>query len=152
MITPTDDSSRFRASPFTPFSKVTISPFITPERPWTRAIPSPTSSTRPTSVRVTCDWNCSISRWITEVISSALNFMGLSFDESAADRLQAGADRGVVDLVSDLDDQAPDQRRVDLQGDHGRGVDHRGQPVAERGLLPLVERDGRADRHRLSVV
>src|SRR3954469_19868061 len=127
MITPTEVSSRLRANPLAPLAKVTISPFITPERPWTRAIPSPTSSTRPTSVRVTCDWNCSISRWITEVISSALNFMGLSFDESAADRLEAGADRGVVEIVTDLDDQATDQRRVDLQCDHGRGVDHRGQ-------------------------
>src|SRR5205809_172707 len=133
MITPTDVSSRLRASPLTPFSKVTISPFITPARPWTRAIPSPTSSTRPTSVRVTCDWNCSISRWMTEVISSALNFMGLSFDESAADRLEAGADRGVVHIITDLDDQPADQRRVNLQGDHGRGVDHRGQAVADRG-------------------
>ena len=61
MITPTDDSSRLNASPLTPFSNATISPVITPERPWTRAMPSPTSSTRPTSDRVTSAWNCSIS-------------------------------------------------------------------------------------------
>src|SRR3954451_6692487 len=98
-------------------------------------MPSPTSRTRPTSVRVTSDWNCSISRWMTEVISSALNFMGLSLDEAAAELFQAGADRRVVDVVADLDDQAADQRRVDFQGDDGRGLDHRGQAVAERGLL-----------------
>ena len=51
MMTPTDVSSRLKASPLTPFWNVTISPVITPERPWTRAIPSPTSRTRPTSVR-----------------------------------------------------------------------------------------------------
>ncbi len=62
MITPTDVSSRLKANPLTPFWNVTISPVMTPERPWTRAIPSPTSRTRPTSVRVTSDWNCSISR------------------------------------------------------------------------------------------
>ncbi len=33
IITPTDDSSRFSAMPFTPFSKDTISPAMSPESP-----------------------------------------------------------------------------------------------------------------------
>src|SRR4051794_3212644 len=118
MITPTDDSSRLSAIPLTPFSNATISPFMTPERPKTRAMPSPTSSTRPTSERVTSVWNCSISFWMTEVISSALNFMRLPFDQSVAELFQTVADRRVVDVVADLDDQPPDQGGVDLEAEH----------------------------------
>src|SRR2546430_2054688 len=87
-------------------------------------MPSPTSSTRPTSVRVTWAWNCSISRWITEVISSALNFMRLPFDQSLAELFESVSDRGVVDVVADLDDQPPDQGGVDHEPDHGRGAEH----------------------------
>src|SRR3954452_245214 len=151
MITPTDDSSRFSAIPLTPLENATISPVITPESPWIRAMPSPTSSTRPTSVRVTWAWNCSISRWITEVISSALNFMRLPFDQSLAELFESIADRGVVDVVADLDDEAPDQGGVDHQTDHGRGAKHPGEPVAERRLLGVVERDGRLDADLLVV-
>src|SRR5689334_7849898 len=115
MMTPTDDSSRLSASPLTPLSKATISPVMMPERPWIRAMPSPTSRTRPTSVRVTSDWNCSISRWMTEVISSALNFMSLSFDQAPSELFEAVAQRGVVHLVADLDDQPAEQAGVDLQ-------------------------------------
>src|SRR3954454_22279261 len=119
MITPTDDSSRLNASPraFSPApepSNSTISPVITPERPWTRAMPSPTSSTRPTSVLVTSAWNCSISRWMTELISSALNFMRLSLDQAMAELLEPAAHRGVVYVVADLDDQPPEQGGIDL--------------------------------------
>ena len=46
---PTLSASRFRAMPFTPLSNSTISPACTSSSPWTRAIPSPTDSTRPTS-------------------------------------------------------------------------------------------------------
>src|SRR3954453_20141444 len=141
MITPTDDSSRFSAMPLTPLENATISPVITPESPWIRAMPSPTSSTRPTSVRVTWAWNCSISRWMTEVISSALNFMRLPFDQSLAELFQSVADRGIVEVVADLDDQAADQAGVDHVPDHGGGAQHRGEPVAERGPLAVVERD-----------
>ena len=56
--------------------------------------------------RVTSGWNCSISRWITELISSALNFMRLSFDQSLAKLCEPAPHRGVVDVVADLDDQA----------------------------------------------
>src|SRR3954468_1586617 len=129
MITPTDDSSRLSAIPLTPLENATISPVITPESPWIRAMPSPTSSTRPTSVRVTWAWNCSISRWMTEVISSALNFMRLPFDQSLAELFESVSDRGVVHVVADLDDQPPDQRGVDLEPDDGRGAEHPGEPV-----------------------
>ena len=46
---PTLSDSRFSAMPLTPLSNSTISPAWTSSRPWARAIPSPTESTRPTS-------------------------------------------------------------------------------------------------------
>ena len=46
---PTLSVSRFSAIPFTPPSNSTSSPAWTRSRPYTRAIPSPTDSTRPTS-------------------------------------------------------------------------------------------------------
>src|SRR5215217_7930567 len=135
MITPTDVSSRFSAIPLTPLEKATISPVITPERPWIRAMPSPTSSTRPTSVRVTWASNCSISLTITEAISSALNFMRLPFHQSLAKLFEPVADRGVEDVVADLDDQAADQAGVDLVVHDRRGGEHPGEAVAERDPL-----------------
>src|SRR3954463_8754954 len=82
---------------------------------------------------------------MTEVISSALNFMRLPFQQAMTEFFEVVADRGVVDVVARLDDHAPDQRRVDLKGqDRGR-AEESSQPIAERVLLRLVERDGRAD-------
>ena len=104
-------------------------------------MPSPTSSTRPTSVRVTSAWNCSISLWMTEVISSALNFMRLPFDQSLSELFQAVADRGVVDVVADLDDQAADQGRVDLEREDG--VPPTVRPAARGGRRPGRRSAGR---------
>src|SRR4051812_40625210 len=156
MITPTDDSSRLNASPrtFSPApepSNSTISPVITPERPWTRAMPSPTSSTTPTSVRVTSAWNCSISCWMTDVISSALNFgIRLPFDQALSELFQTVADRGVVDVVAHLDAQPADQGRVDFQLEDGGAADGPRQPLAERVGLGVRQRDGRADGDRVA--
>ena len=49
MTTPTLSSSRFSAMPRMPPGNSTISPAWTLSRPWTRAMPSPTDSTVPTS-------------------------------------------------------------------------------------------------------
>ena len=49
--TPTLSSSRFKTIPSIPFSKVTSSPYSDWVRPYTLAIPSPTSRTVPTSSR-----------------------------------------------------------------------------------------------------
>ena len=56
MITPTEFSSRLKARPKTSPGNSTISPDITPDRPYTRAMPSPTSITRPTSRTSMRDW------------------------------------------------------------------------------------------------
>src|SRR5271157_4707750 len=130
-MTPTDDSSRFSAIPLIPFLKATISPAITPASPYTRAMPSPTSSTCPTSVREISGVNCSISRWITELISSALNFMRLPFDQSLAKLFETVLYGGVTHLISNLDDQAADQRRIGRDLHHGSGGNHPAYLLAE---------------------
>src|SRR5579883_616453 len=111
-------------------------------------MPSPTSRTVPTSLRVTSGENCSISRWITELISSALNFMRLSFDQALAKLGESVLHRRIVKLIADLDDQAPNQVGIGRDRDDGRAVDQAGQPLLE-GIQPgRVERDRRADPDR----
>ena len=60
MTAPTLSSSRFSAIPMTPPSNSRSSFAPTPERPWTRAMPSPTSTTVPTSTIVSSWPNSSI--------------------------------------------------------------------------------------------
>src|SRR5215470_13766976 len=94
-------------------------------------MPSPTSRTWPTSLRVTSGENCSISRWITELISSALNLMRLPFDQAMAYQCETALHRRVVHLIADLDDQAADQRRIGGQAQDGGAGDQPLQAVAE---------------------
>src|SRR4051794_24319403 len=89
---------------------------------------------------------------MTEVISSALNFMRLPFHQAMTEFFEMVADRAIVDVVARLDDHASDQGRVDLDGQHRGPAEESCQPVAERVLLPFVERDGRADRDRPAVL
>src|SRR5438132_355078 len=74
-----------------------------------RAMPSPTSSTRPTSRASSLERYWSISVWRTETISSALNLITASRDELVSDTLKAGADRAVVEPVADADHQPTEQ-------------------------------------------
>src|SRR6516162_7206160 len=94
-----------------------------------RAMPSPTSSTRPTSRAVTSWPESMISRSSTETISSALNLITTSLNELFADVVQPGADAGVVDPVVHLHDQAAQQVRV------GAGLQDR---LAAEGSAQLV--------------
>src|ERR1017187_1616739 len=108
-------------------------------------MPSPTSSTRPTSLRVTSGENCSISRWMTELISSALNFMRLSFDQSLAKLCEPALRRRVVTEVTYLDHQAGDQIRVGRNLQERRRPGQPGKPFAQRLQLALVQRERRAN-------
>src|SRR3954452_15982601 len=139
-MTPTDDSSRFSAIPLTPFLNAIISPAMTPERPYTRAMPSPTSRTVPTSLRVISGENCSISRWMTELISSALNFMRLPFDQSMAKLCESVLHRRIIKVVANLDDQAADQAGIGRRVHDRSPVDQASQPVLEGSQLRFVER------------
>src|SRR3954453_19650525 len=89
---------------------------------------------------------------MTEVISSALNFMRLPFDQSLAELFESVPDRGVVDVVADLDAQPADQAGVDLEPDDGCRGEHPGEAVAQGALLPLVEGDRRPDEDRPAVL
>ena len=51
-------------------------------------------------------------------------------------------------MVTDLDDQTPDQTGIGRHVHDRRAVDEAGQPVAEGLQLRLVERDGSADSDR----
>src|SRR5437762_6214696 len=78
-----------------------------------RAMPSPTSRTRPTSRASSLARYWSISVCRTETISSALNLMAASFDDLFPDVLQLGTDRPVIHPVADLHHQAAEQFRID---------------------------------------
>src|SRR4051794_20045052 len=89
---------------------------------------------------------------MTEVVSSALNFMRLPFQQAMTEFFEMVADRAVVDVVARLDDHASDQRRVDLEGQHRGPPEESSQLVSERVELRLVERDGRANRDRPAIL
>src|SRR5947209_17204596 len=83
-----------------------------------RAMPSPTSSTRPTSRASSLARYWSISVWSTETISSALNLIAASFDDLVPDVLELGTDRAVIHPVADLHDEAAEQLRIDAGFQH----------------------------------
>src|SRR5438132_1345105 len=69
-------------------------------------MPSPTSSTRPTSRASSFERYCSISVCSTETISSALNLMTASQQDVVADGFELGADRAVILPIADANEQA----------------------------------------------
>src|SRR5438445_9528791 len=72
-------------------------------------MPSPTSSTRPTSRASRWARYWSISLWRTETISSALNLMTASLDDLFPDAFQALANGRIVDPVAHADHHAAEQ-------------------------------------------
>src|SRR4051794_22769053 len=124
MMTPTEFSSRLNARPRTGSAWLSvgvnssISLAITLARPYTRAMPSPTSRTLPTSLDSTRDRYCWISSDRTDTISSALNLMATSRDEVLLDGFEPRPHRQVHQPVADLELQAADERRIDLLDQH----------------------------------
>src|SRR6478609_6416473 len=148
MMMATDDSSRLNASPRILVEVNSISsPAMTSARPYTRAIPSPTSRTLPTSRTSWPPPSPPISRVRTETISSGLNFIAAPRQQLIADGLDPVPDRAVKDLVADLDDHPAQQGLVHL------GRDDRVEPGGLADRLPELlglgvgQRDGRPDRH-----
>src|SRR6476619_3038684 len=106
-------------------------------RPWTRAMPSPTCSTVPTSDRSVSTSYCSIRDLRIEVISSGRSFTfapSLPGGELVAEAFQAAAHAGVDAQRACLQDHSADQLGVDLAG----CLD-----LAAGGLLDLGD-DGRS--------
>ena len=88
---------------------------------------------------------------MTELISSALNFMRLSFDQSLAKLCEPVFHRRVIKVVADLDDQAADQcGSVEICRIGVAPV----MPASAGGglFLAFIERNRRADVDRNPVV
>src|SRR5436309_15317712 len=115
-------------------------------------MPSPISSTRPTSRTSIWDWYCLISSLKTETISSALNLMAASRENVVADLVELGPYGRVVHHVADTDDQAAEQLGIDGGFQNGVHVEEVAQPLLQP--LPLVVGQGhrRADRDAQDVV
>src|SRR5438067_2003259 len=121
-----------------------------------RAMPSPTSRTRPTSrtsAPPPCLPICSTS---TETISSALNLMTASLDELGSQILEPGLQTVVVQPVAGADGDGAEQVGIDLLAQQrlalhplaqerqeafalGIGERHRGGDVDRQQVAPLVE-------------
>src|SRR5690242_10736644 len=100
-------------------------------------MPSPTSSTSPTSRDSSCWPYWLISCWRTRTISSASKRMAASREKLVLERLDAGADGGVDHMVADLKAAAAQTGRV-----HGLDQNrvHVVEPLPGQGLhlVPLA--------------
>src|SRR4051794_6298931 len=115
--TPTLSSSRLNARPVTPGSSSSISSATQFSRPWTRAMPSPTCRTAPTSARSVSTWNFSIRSLRIDVISSGRNFIVRSAPcvrQVLAKSFEPAAHARVEPHRSGLEDDASDQVWVHL--------------------------------------
>src|SRR5216684_2713741 len=115
MIALTVSSSRLNARPKTSFPKSSSSEAMQAARPWMRAMPSPISTTVPTSADSAFPSKLLICALMMSVISedvvaTALSLLGRELD---AQRLEARADRGVDEVIAHLDLRPADQRRID---------------------------------------
>src|SRR5579859_836450 len=79
-----------------------------------RAMPSPTSRTRPTSPASSREWYSSISFCKTETISLALNLMTASRDYLMANLFQTRTHRGIIQPVPHPDAQTAQKAGVQL--------------------------------------
>src|SRR4051794_17349609 len=116
---PTLSSSRFSASPTTSWGSSSISSDMQLSTPWIRAIPSPISSTVPTSVRSAESVSMpSIRSRRIDAISSGLISMRLSFPflrrsgDALSQFLEPVLDARVQDHVSHLYDQPAEDVRI----------------------------------------
>src|SRR3954470_3417783 len=130
-----------------------------------RAMPSPTSSTLPTSARSIWVRYVRISSSMTDAISSTLNLMNapclglLLLDVSLAaldltrgarqqrlgQLVQARRQRGVDLPPLELDHHSGDQRRIDVLDQRRLAVDGGGDGVRQPGAQGVGERHGGAD-------
>ncbi len=113
---PTLSSSRLNARPTTPCSSSSISSATAFSRPYTRAIPSPTWRTVPTSARSVSTSYSWIRCFRIDVISSGRSFTKSPFSyrcQLAAEALQTAADARVEPVRPDLEHDPADQLGVD---------------------------------------
>src|SRR3954447_3044329 len=108
-------------------------------------MPSPTSSTRPTSRAETSAPAPRISLASTETISPTLNAMTAPLDQLVPDGLQPGPHAGVVDPVADADDEPAQQVRVDRLLEHRLQVADCADVLLDPGALGVRQRHRRTD-------
>src|SRR5438874_9175715 len=107
-------------------------------------MPSPTSSTRPTS-RVSMEGRKSaISRSRTEAISAVFKAMSAPLVELVPYHLDPGADAGVVDVVADAHQQTAQDVGVDPEVQDGFPAEGPAQVVGQPAALLVRQQDGRA--------
>src|SRR5436309_1974299 len=110
-----------------------------------RAMPSPTSRTRPTSRDSTSRPRFRIWSVRTETISPGLNLITASLDELVPNSVDAAAHAGVVQPVAHLHDQPPQEVRLDAQLQDRLALEGLAQLAAQALLVVVVERHGGAD-------
>src|SRR5262245_26683518 len=147
-------SSRLNARPSTPPGNSSNSFAIARGRPLTCAMPSPASTTRPTSSRSTEGVKLSTLRRNASAMALGSRFSSSIAMDSLAPRrrsskvfarlVQPRADRPVEDLVADLGDEAAHDARVDHDPNLDLAAGGGGQRFVQLPHLRLVERDGRA--------
>src|SRR5262249_27755696 len=110
-----------------------------------RAMPSPTSSTRPVSRTSSWARYWVISAVKTEAISSGLNLMTAFLQELVADGLDLVADRGVELEVADPQHHPPEQVGLHPLDEDRLELHALAQPLVNVIALIGRQRDGRAD-------
>ena len=142
--------------PTTPCSNSSRSSETQFSRPWTRAMPSPTCSTVPTSDRSVSTSYCSIRDLRIEVISSGRSFtLSPCFRSSSscggelvAEALQAAAHAGVDAQRACLQDHAADQLGIDLAGRLDRAAGGLLDLRDDRGCLVVGQLVARSSARR----
>src|ERR1700722_6945456 len=102
-------------------------------------MPSPTSSSCPTSLVAICPLKSSISFCRTEAISSALNFMETPLLDAFAQLCDAHGQRAIVNGVGSGDHNSADQRRIALRLENRVEGERLGQPRAELFFCLVAE-------------
>src|SRR5437588_12742203 len=113
-----------------------------------RAMPSPTSSTRPTSRASSLARYWSISADNTETISSALNLITASRNDLVANTFQFRPHGQIVEPVADAHDHAAQQIGIDLGLEYRLLVKGRPQLLAQAFPLVIAQSHGAPNLHR----
>src|SRR3954454_7330951 len=158
--TPTLSASRLSARPVTSCGSSSVSKLMQFSRPCTRAMPSPTERTVPTSVSSDDSASSpSMRRLRMDVISSGLicSAMGssgraLTARDLLAKLFESVADGRVHDRVTHPQDDAADDVRIHVGRELDLAPGLLGDAVAERAHELVVELHRRGDLHRQQLV
>src|SRR5581483_2011666 len=150
---PISSRSRLKARPSTPPGNSSSSFAMARGRPFTRAMPSPASTTRPTSSRSTEGFQLSTFLRSASAMLSGSNVNAIRScaprrsraDQALSNVHQASADGPVEHLVSHLGQDPTDDARVDDDLDLHRAADRLGEGGRQARAVLLVQRDGGAD-------